>query len=95
MYMELTIAVIVVIVLFSSFYGIALFLNVCYQPDWEDDTIMPDSPDSFTEDLSWITGITQWTAEDDARNLQEGRRSRVCRCGACLSTARKRGMRSE
>lgn len=93
--MELTIAAVVVLVLFSSFYGLALLMHACAQPDWEDDTISPDSSDSFYEDMGWITGTSQWTAEDDARNLQEGRRSRVCRCGGCLATARKRGMRAE
>lgn len=86
--MELTIAAVVVLVLFSSFYGLALLLHVCAQPDWEDDTISPDSPGSDA-------GEQVASAEDDARNLQEGRRSRVCRCGGCLATARKRGMRAE
>jgi hypothetical protein len=85
--MELTIAAWLVVVLFFGFYAFALVMHTCAVSEREDDTMSPDSAASESEDL--------WTAEDDARNLQEGRRSRVCRCGLCMSTARKRGMRRE
>lgn len=87
MIMELTIAACVVVVLFFSFYALALVLHACASLEREDDVGSPDSSASESGE--------QWTAEDDARNLQEGRRSRVCRCGLCMSTARKRGMRCE
>lgn len=86
--MELTIAACAVIVLFGFFYAIALIMNACVQPDWVDDGISPDSPTSGAGDSLDMV-------DEDALNLQEGRRSRVCRCGVCLTTARKRGMRSE
>ena len=95
MIMELTIAAWLVVVLFFGFYAFALVMHTCAVSERDDDTMSPDSSESFYEDMGWITGTTQWTAEDDARNLQEGRRSRVCRCGPCMSTARKRGMRRE
>lgn len=85
--MELTIAAWVVVVLFFGFYAFALLMHACALSEREDDAMSPDSSASESGD--------QWAAEDDARNLQEGRRSRVCRCGLCMSTARKRGMRLE
>lgn len=87
MIMELTISACVVVVLFFSFYGLALVVQACAMSEREDDGMSPDSPASDP-------GVP-WNAEDDALNLQEGRRSRVCRCGLCMSTAKKRGMRCE
>lgn len=85
--MDLGFAVFCLFFFSCCFYGAAALLHSC---DWNADDWFDvlDSPPPAAAEISRAE-------EEDARNLQEGRRRRVCRCGACMSAARKRGMSSE
>lgn len=56
-----------------------------------------NSSDSDADDELPVLSPTSSSSseDDDAARHQEGRKKRVCRCGECLTAARKRARRSE